>query len=311
MDYNLRDLKFFETVADLGHLGRAAQALGRSQPALTKCIRRLEASVGSPLFAREGRGIKLTPVGGLLREKTRELLRHAEEVERELGDFSAGSAGHVRIGGGLISADDVIPEVCARILAGSSGATFDIVIAANVWLREELREGRIDLLLGLIPLADPDFITVALAPDIVVPAARRAHPIFRRRRYRPEILLEYAWAVPSREIPSRQWLDTTLLALGHRVPTVHMETNSPPLLPRIIESTDLIAFLPRRMLNAREHPDLREIAVPELTFRRDFGVTYSRHGYLSPAAQRVLDLLINEGRALFRASSHGRRAQVR
>jgi hypothetical protein len=42
MDYNLRDLKFFETVATLGNVSRAADVLGRSQPAITKCIRRLE-----------------------------------------------------------------------------------------------------------------------------------------------------------------------------------------------------------------------------------------------------------------------------
>ncbi len=43
---DLRDLAFFEVIADTGHLGRAAEKLGRTQPALTKCIQRLETSSG-------------------------------------------------------------------------------------------------------------------------------------------------------------------------------------------------------------------------------------------------------------------------
>jgi DNA-binding transcriptional LysR family regulator len=302
MDCNLHDLKFFETVAELGHIGRAASVLGRSQPAITKCIRRLEKTVGSPLFTREGRGIRLTPIGGLLVERARQLLRHASEVGRELTDFSLGHSGHVRIGGGLSAAEDVISDVCGRILAENAGLTLDIVVATNISLREELREGRIDLLLGLIPVADPEFVTVPLASDVVVLAARRTHPLFKRRRYDLETLVQHPWALPTRAIPSRQWLDVAFAAHNVQQPVIHVEVNSPPLLPGIAERADLIAFIPRRMINARKGSALREIPVPEMTLERHFGVTYRKGGYLSPAAQRTLELLVLEGRALF---SHG------
>src|SRR6266850_2452743 len=60
---DLRDLKYFETIAELEHLGRAAARLHRSPPALTKCIRRLEAELETPLFERAGRGIRLIVAG--------------------------------------------------------------------------------------------------------------------------------------------------------------------------------------------------------------------------------------------------------
>ena len=50
MDLDLRDLRYFQTIAELGHLGRAAEQLGRSQPALTKCVHRLEETLGAELF---------------------------------------------------------------------------------------------------------------------------------------------------------------------------------------------------------------------------------------------------------------------
>lgn len=58
---DLRDLCYFEAIAEKGHLGRAAKQLCLSQPALTGCIHRLEEAFGTPLFERVGRGIRLTP----------------------------------------------------------------------------------------------------------------------------------------------------------------------------------------------------------------------------------------------------------
>ena len=63
---DLRDLRYFETIAELEHIGRATERLHRSQPALTTSVRRLEEAVGAPLFEKAGRGIRLTPAGKVL-----------------------------------------------------------------------------------------------------------------------------------------------------------------------------------------------------------------------------------------------------
>jgi DNA-binding transcriptional LysR family regulator len=304
MEYSLRDLRFFETVAELGNIGRAAKALGRSQPAITKCIQRLEQSVGSPLFVRSKRGIALTAVGELLLFQSHQLTTKTAEMARELSDFAHGHGGHVRIGSGLISADQVIADVCSRILSGSGKTTFDIVVAATVSLREELRGGSIDMLLGLAPTADPDFITIPVAEEVLVAAAFRTNPIFRAAQYDLETLLKYPWALPSAALPSRQWLDTAFTSRGFRRPSVFIESNFLPILPRVLVDAELIGFLPRRMIYGDQNPGLREIPVLETTFHRQFGVTYRREGHLSPAAQRVVDLLVAEGESLFHEPVH-------
>ena len=56
---DLRDLRYFETIATLQHIGRASEQLHRTQPALTSCVRRLEEECGAPLFEKAGRGIRL------------------------------------------------------------------------------------------------------------------------------------------------------------------------------------------------------------------------------------------------------------
>ncbi|MET8796116.1 LysR family transcriptional regulator [Nocardia sp. NPDC004568] len=66
MDVHGRDLRYFAAVAEQLNFTRAAESLFVSQPALSKQIRALERQLGAPLFDRDGRSVRLTPVGEAL-----------------------------------------------------------------------------------------------------------------------------------------------------------------------------------------------------------------------------------------------------
>lgn len=307
MDLQLRDLKYFETVATLGHMGQAGDKLGRTQPALTKSIQRLESAFGSALFEREGRGIRLTPVGEVLLARTRLLRAAADDTLREVSDFAQGKSGHVRIGTGPIAADDVLPQVCGQLLAQASQVTVAITVGASSALLEDLRHGHIDLLLGQLPEADPEFVCHPIIEDVVVVVARPAHPIFKQRKATMRGLLDHAWVLPAPSIPSRQWLDAAFEGRGLPRPRAQIEANSIPLLPRLIASNDLLSFISRQTLAQSGKRGLREVALKETTLTRKLGVSHRKQGYLSPAAQQLLALLRARGPAYFskagRASS--------
>jgi DNA-binding transcriptional LysR family regulator len=103
MEIELRHLRYFLAVADTLHFGRAAENLGMAQPPLSQQIRRLEELVGSPLFERTTRGVKLTPAGAMLRERaTVTMARVADDVEQtrrvargEEGRLTVGFSGSV------------------------------------------------------------------------------------------------------------------------------------------------------------------------------------------------------------------------
>jgi len=306
MDIHLRDLKYFETVADLGHVGQAADKLGRTQPALTKAVQRLEQAFGAALFERQGRGIRLTPVGEVLLARARVLRGATEEALREVGDFAKGNAGHVRIGSGPIAADHVLPEICSLLLAEASETTIDITVAPSIALRERLREGAIDLLIGLMPEHDDDFVTHSIVEDVVVVATSPDHPVFALPRITMESLLAWRWVLPVNTIVSRQWLDAAFRSRGLPTPTAQIDANSIPLLPRLIARTHLLSFLSRHTLNASSAKSvLREVPLKETTLRRHLGVTYRKEGYLSPAAQRLVTLLRSRGKRLFTSALSG------
>jgi DNA-binding transcriptional LysR family regulator len=83
MDLDLRLVRYFVTVADELHFGRAATKLFISQPALSKQIRKLEADVGAPLLVRDSRHVALTPRGERFLHLARQLLATADHMLRE------------------------------------------------------------------------------------------------------------------------------------------------------------------------------------------------------------------------------------
>lgn len=303
MELNLRDLRYFEIAAEAENLGRAAESIARSQPALTKAIRRLQQTVGAPLFEKAGRGVKLTPVGEVLLQEARQLRVSADEALRHVADFSQGVAGLVRIGSGTVTVGALLPKVCRLLLAQAPRAEVVIELGASFDLLDKLRRKELDLVVGLLPPErDTELARHPLAVDEVVVAARSGHPVFASRRGGLASLLEYPWVLPSPQAPSRQWLEASFAERGLPPPRVQIEANSIPLLPQLIAGTNLLSFVSRHTIATERRARLREVRPSLLMLRRELGVTSRAGGYLSPVAQRLLALLQQEAQALL---AHG------
>ena len=82
MSMDLRDIEYFAVIAEHGHLGRAAEALGLGQPALSVSLRRLEDSAGAKLVKRTPKGVELTDVGRALLSHVGRLQLAREDLAR-------------------------------------------------------------------------------------------------------------------------------------------------------------------------------------------------------------------------------------
>lgn len=80
----LTKLRYFYTVAKLGHVTRAAEEIHIAQPALTKAIKQLEEELDAPLFYKQGRNIRLTPFGVYLQGKVKAILAQIDLIPSEL-----------------------------------------------------------------------------------------------------------------------------------------------------------------------------------------------------------------------------------
>lgn len=94
----LRRLRYLVTVADEGHMTRAAERLGIQQPPLTRQIRQLEADLGVTLFERLPRGMQVTEAGRAVVEEARDVLARAERIRETAQRAARGEQGRLAVG---------------------------------------------------------------------------------------------------------------------------------------------------------------------------------------------------------------------
>ncbi|WP_122596257.1 LysR family transcriptional regulator [Pseudomonas viridiflava] len=293
---DLRDLTYFETIAELGHLGRAAEKLNRSQPALTKSIQRLEESFGTKLFQRDGRRIKLTPVGELLQARGKELQQSIAQTQREVRDFASGMVGNIRVGCAATMAEYLMPKLTSALLQRTPDVTFKLVIGQDDLLREALGAGQLDMIICALAPDSEGVTSFAVLEDEAVVIASKQHPIFKKKPLQMSDLCAFRWVLPPVSVSSRKWLDATFAANGLPLPTVQIEANSISLLPNLIAQSNLLSFVARESLEfGKTMQHLREVPLEQTTMKRTIGVTLRSGGYLSPAAQGMLQMLRDNG----------------
>jgi DNA-binding transcriptional LysR family regulator len=293
---DFRDLKYFEVIAAEGSLARAAERLHRTQPALTKCIDRLEEALGARLFEKDGRGMRLTAAGHVLVKRTRQMAIMVEETAREMQDYAGGLQGNVRIGCLPTLAEHLMPAVFEQLLAEAPGISVNLVVAMNYNLLEGLRNGDLDLAVGPMLENDADFVCEKIAEDTMVVMASEHHPIFGSPCTLRD-LLDYKWMLPARTVASRQWLDQTFERNGLPRPQVQIESTVLNSILPVLERTPLLGFVTRFNLVAGR-ARVREVELAETQMKRRLGLTYRKNGYLSPVAMRIVEVLRARGKDL-------------
>ena len=289
---DLRDLRYFETIAELQHVGRASARLHRTQPALTSSIRRLEQACGAALFEKAGRGIRLTAAGKVLLKWAQRMRFDVEDAKRELGAIGKGLAGHVRIGIVPTAAQFLLPSVAHRLLKEAPQASMRTVVGLVDTLRPMLRAGEIDLMVATAGPDEDGLVSRLLAEDAIVVAASAGHELFRGTPTLKD-LTRYRWALQPPGAPTRDWLDHTFDRRRLPRPRVQVETTSLLMLPALIVQTGLLSFISRHHLDGPARiRGLKEVPVQGATMHRRLVVTYRSGGFLSPAAQRLVELFL-------------------
>ena len=151
----LRQLRYFDALAQHGHFGRAAEACAISQPALSLQIRELEDTLGTTLVERGARQIRLTATGEALVARARDILQGVDELAN-LARAAAGPLyGRLRIGVIPTVAPYLLPRVIATLAARYPALDLRPREAVTQKLVEDLREARLDVAIVALPVSEP------------------------------------------------------------------------------------------------------------------------------------------------------------
>jgi DNA-binding transcriptional LysR family regulator len=293
MKQQLRDIEYFSVVAEQGNLGRAADVLGLTQPALSKSLRRLEQAMHAKLVRRTSKGMALTTVGAALFSRVQRLRLSLEDVTREVADLTHGRAGHLRIGCAPLFASHLLPVACTNLLKESPRVTFKLTFLEIEISLPALRHGGLDLLLGPFQASrHEDLVEERLFEDEFVVYASANHRLAKKKEITLADLTQERWAVAAISAPSPQRLRQSFLDAGFPPPDIAMESNSLPLKHQIVAGSDLLGFASKRAVSeAAPRFGLIALRVRDLAYARPVGVMYRTGAYLSPAARRFIEVL--------------------
>ena len=155
MDHSLSQYKIFYTVALYKNISRAAQELYISQPTISKSIRRLEDTLGVPLFFRNSRGVRLTEEGQVLFEYVQKAFEALDLGEEKLKNFQSLGMGHLRIGASTTLSKYLLLPALRKFVKDYPHIRISIQCQSSAYTQKLLEEGKIDV--GLMGVPSGDF----------------------------------------------------------------------------------------------------------------------------------------------------------
>jgi DNA-binding transcriptional LysR family regulator len=185
----LRQLRYFVTVAEELHFGRAARRLNMTQPPISQQINNLEREVGTALLHRDKRHVELTDAGRAFLEHARRALREAQQAKASAMEAAAGRLGRLFVGCSAYArwwppVDTILRNITER----SPAIRIQLSYGASGGLLRQLRVGQLDLALVIGPVRDSELDRIRITREPYYVALPESHPLAERPSVRIEDL---------------------------------------------------------------------------------------------------------------------------
>ncbi|MBS4759505.1 MAG: LysR family transcriptional regulator [Clostridium sp.] len=147
----IRVLKYFLTVAEVGNITKAANSMHLTQPTLSRQLQDLEKELGQKLFVRGNHSVSLTPEGIILKKRAEEIIELVEKTENEFSSIKDEVAGDIFIGSGETKSIKHITDVMKTLKQDYPKIKFHIVSGDSEDLVERLDKGLLDFCVLIQP----------------------------------------------------------------------------------------------------------------------------------------------------------------
>ena len=237
---DLRALRYFVSVGQLGSVTRAAQALNIAQPALSRQIHKLEHELNVTLLLRKPRGMELTPEGTRLLRRAEAIFRSVQDVTEELRAGTLTENGRVSLGVPPATGALVVPALARAFRAELPQATLHIREGVGNWLTDWVLEEQVEVALIHNPPRLPELRVVPLITEhmvLVLPhkSVRTDWPVPRVQRLSLSQAAQLPLILPTHPHTNRLLLDGVLARQGQSL-RPFMEVDSVGITKALVEA---------------------------------------------------------------------------
>ncbi|EHY7716892.1 LysR family transcriptional regulator [Salmonella enterica] len=241
----LRHLHTFVAVAQQGTLGRAAETLSLSQPALSKTLNELEQLTGTRLFERGRLGAQLTVPGEQFLTHAVKVLDALNTAGQALNRKEDASADVVRVGALPTAALGILPAAIGRFHQQQKSTSLQVATMNNTMLLAGLKSGEIDL--GIGRMSDPELMGglnyELLFLESLKLVVRPGHPLLQETITLSRVM-EWPVVVSPKGTVPRQNAEALLQSQGCKMPAGCIETLSASLSRQLTVDYDYVWFVP-------------------------------------------------------------------
>ena len=290
----LRDLRILLAVTQAGSMAKAATLLATSQPAVSRAIADMEATLGVALLERSSQGVQPTPYGDALIKRGVAVFDELRQGVKDIDFIADPTAGEVKIGGTSSTTAGIITTVISRMSLKYSRVNFQVVTRPPSTLLHELRERNLDMVISMTfdPVTDENIQSEILYEDYLVIVAAPNNPLARRRRVELADLVNETWAM--NETNANTFLAAPLAeafrAKGLEPPRVAVAGATGRLRDTLLATGRFITTLPESLLHFPiKLTSLKRLPVDLPTTRGKTRIMTLKNRTLSPVAQLFIE----------------------
>lgn len=185
---NLRQLEYLVALADTLHFKRAAERTNSTQPTLSEQLKAMECRLGAQLVERSRTRVLLTPVGHQVVEVARRMLRDANEIRMLASSGGRELSGLLRLGVPPTIGPYLLPHVLPAVRRAYPNLKLYVRESLPEDLPRMLEDGRLDLVITILPVAQGELTGVTLFREPLLLAVASDHPLATRESVRKEDL---------------------------------------------------------------------------------------------------------------------------
>ncbi len=245
----LRHLRALVALSDLKLIARVSEALGVTQPAVSKQIAELEKIVGVPVVTRDRNRLYLTPIGARLAEHARQALGQLDRAAFDIEAMTSGVSGSVAVGVVSSVAPTLLPSTISLFKRSTPQANVSVSEGHFVELLPQLEAGALDLLIARVwqPQEVAGINQMALFSEPVVVVSGHNHPLAQETAVKWADVANFPWILPKPNSVARQAVDALFATNGLSPPTNTISSLSLVLNVELLRVMPALGLLPQRL----------------------------------------------------------------
>lgn len=287
----LRQIQYFIEVAKREHVTEAAYSLHVAQSAVSRQIFNLEDELGVPLFIREGRNVRLTPIGKIFLEHMEQAMKVIENARREVEEYIDPERGTIRIGFPSSLAAYMLPNVISAFRESYPSVKFQLNQGSYHRLVDAVAKGDFDMaLIGPVPKNAKNIKGDILFVEDIVALLPSSHPLAGRPMIKLSQLKDDSFVLFPNGYILREIVVNACQQLGFQ-PRVSFEGEDIDAIKGLVSAGLGVTLIPEITLVDSLPRSTVKLPIKEPQFTRTVGIIISSERKLLPTEMIFYDFI--------------------